>query len=128
MSPNELSFASVSSWKSIYGHRPVGQKTLIKSKFYEIYGAGFKSLCIGSERNPQNHSRMKKSLSAAFSAKALTEQETIVSQCVDRFVTRVGELGADGHGLDMTKWYEMVAFDVLGELGASIPPFTGDDD
>ncbi|KAJ5973643.1 hypothetical protein N7481_010853 [Penicillium waksmanii] len=67
VSPNELSFASVGSWKEIYGHRHSGQRPLVKSKFYEIYGAGFDSLCIGSERNPDKHTRMKKSLSPAFS-------------------------------------------------------------
>lgn len=51
--------------------------------------------------------------------------------CVERFVAKIGERGLldnknindkkkkgqEEEGLDMTKWYEMVAFDVLGELG-----------
>lgn len=112
-----MSFASVGSWKGIYGHRHSGQPPLIKSKFYEIYGAGFDSLCIGSERNPDKHTRMKKSLSPAFSLRSLEEQTIIVSQCVDRFIARIGEPGLNIMGLNMTKWYEMVAFDILGELG-----------
>jgi hypothetical protein len=117
VSPNELSFASVASWKDIYGHRAGGQLPLVKSQFYEIYGAGFGSLCIGSERDPDRHTRMKKSLSPAFSLRSLKDQEVIVSQCVDRFVSRVGEPELNAEGLNMTKWYEMVAFDILGELG-----------
>ena len=121
VSPNELSFSSVSSWKAIYGHRPTGQPTLVKSKFYEIYGAGYNSLCIGSERNPNKHAQMKKTLTPAFSTKALTEQEDIVTQCIERFITRIGELGnAKSEGLDMTKWYEMLAFDILGEVGGFV--------
>jgi hypothetical protein len=117
VAPNELSFASVGSWKAIYGYPSQGNSTLIKSKFYEMYGAGFKSLCIGSERDPQTHSRMKKSLSGAFSTKALSEQEGIIQGCVDQFVTRIGNDGGPGtKGLNMTKWYEMVSFDVLGEM------------
>ncbi|KAL4733555.1 cytochrome P450 [Aspergillus similis] len=116
VSPNELSFASVASWKDIYGHRATGKPPLIKSKFYEIYGAGFGSLCIGSERDPEKHTRMKKSLSPAFSLRSLGDQEVIVSQCVDRFVSRMGEPELNAGGLNMTKWYEMVAFDILGEL------------
>lgn len=115
VSPNELSFSSVASWKAIYGHRPTGQPTLIKSKFYDMYGASFDSLCIGSERNPEKHARMKKSLTPAFSTKALSEQEDIVTACIDRFIARVG--GYKKKALDMTKWYEMVAFDILGEVG-----------
>ncbi|KAL8826318.1 MAG: hypothetical protein Q9191_003869 [Dirinaria sp. TL-2023a] len=116
VSPNELSFASVSSWKAIYGHQP-GGKQPTKSEFYDMYGSGFKSLCIGSERVPQKHRQMKSSLSAAFSTKALLEQETIVANTINAFIDRVGkDSGPASRGLNMTKWYEMVAFDVLGEM------------
>ncbi|KAJ5218924.1 uncharacterized protein N7498_001023 [Penicillium cinerascens] len=72
ISPNELSFASVESWKAIYQPK---KAPLVKSEFYDIYGSGFNSLCVGSERNPQVHNRMRKSLAAALSTKALLEQE-----------------------------------------------------
>ncbi|CDM31323.1 hypothetical protein DTO013E5_30 [Penicillium roqueforti] len=116
VAPNELSFASVSSWKSIYGHRPGGMIPT-KSEFYDMYGSGFNSLCIGSERDPEKHRQMKSFLSAAFSTKALLEQEPLVSQTVDAFITRLGnDGGSETKGLDMTKWTEMVAFDILGEM------------
>ena len=83
VSPNELSFASVSSWKAIYGYPPPGQAQLIKGEFYDIYGAGFKTGCIGSERNPTEHARKKKDLTAAFSIKALEQQEAVVQHVVD---------------------------------------------
>ena len=115
MSPNELSFASVASWKEIYGHQPAGQPTPIKSEFYDMVGSGFDALCIGCERNPEKHRQMKTSLSAAFSTKALQEQEHIVAKIIDSFIARVrGGISFDG--MNMTKWYEMVAFDILGEM------------
>lgn len=90
---------------------------MTKSEFYQIYGAGFRSLCIGSERDPQRHGQMKKSLSAAFSTKALAEQEPIVVRVIDEFVARIGQDGGPGTGgLNMTRWYEMCAFDILGEM------------
>lgn len=106
----------MTSWKAIYGHTAARKLTLVKSKFYEMYGSGFDSLCIGSERDPKTHSRMKKSLSAAFSTRALLEQEDIIHQCVDAFIDRVGHDGSGTQGLNMTKWYEMVSFDILGEM------------
>ncbi|KAI0870729.1 cytochrome P450 [Hypoxylon argillaceum] len=116
VSPNELSFASVTSWKSIYGHRPGGMQPT-KSEFYDMYGSGFNSLCIGSERVPEKHRQMKSFLSAAFSTQALLEQEPLVSQIVDAFITRLGnDGGPETNGLNLTKWTEMVAFDVLGEM------------
>lgn len=90
---------------------------MTKSEFYDMYGSGFDSLCIGSERDPRKHAQMKKSLSAAFSTKALAQQESIVMRCVDGFVQRLGAEGASEKGLNMTKWFEMIAFDILGEMG-----------
>lgn len=116
VSPNELSFASATSWKSIYGHPPKGKSTLIKSEFYDMYGSGYDSLCIGSERDPQNHARMKKSLSPAFSTKALMEQEEIIQRCVDGFVDKVGHESKRERGINVSDWYEMIAFDILGEM------------
>ncbi|KAK2030383.1 cytochrome P450 [Colletotrichum zoysiae] len=116
VSPNELSFASVESWKAIYGHRVGGAPTPIKSEFYDIYGAGFDSLCIGSERDPHKHGQMRKMLSAAFSTRVLMEQEDIITKTVEQFIARLGIDGAQVKGLNMTKWYEMVAFDSLGEM------------
>jgi hypothetical protein len=83
VSPNELSFASASSWKAIYGFPPPGQEQLLKGEFYDIYGAGFKTGCIGSERDAAKHTRKKKYLTAAFSVKALQQQEAIVQSVVD---------------------------------------------
>lgn len=117
MSPNELSFSSVDSWKDIYGHPGEGNPSLVKSEFYELYGAGFRSSCIGSERDPKRHSQMRKLLSKAFSTKSLLEQEDIVSMVVDSFVNRIGSASKSAtQGLDITKWAEMAAYDILSEM------------
>lgn len=117
MSPNELSFASVTSWKIIYGPQPTGEPAVVKSEFYDMYGAGFSSLCIGSERDPVKHAQMRRVLSSAFSIKVLKDQEDIIMQNIDAFVERIGRDGGPGSkGLNMTKWYEMVAFDILGKM------------
>ena len=81
-----------------------------------MYGAGFSSGCIGSERDPQKHARMKRTLATAFSTKALIAQEKIVQSQVDRFIDKLGKLGAGRNGLNMTDWFEMIAFDILGEM------------
>ncbi|KAI3333250.1 cytochrome P450 [Ustulina deusta] len=118
VSPSELSFASIESWKAIYGHSSAGHHpTPIKAPFYDIYGAGFNRLCIGSERNPVKHAEMRKMLSPAFSQRSLLEQEAIVSNTMDDFVRVIGEEGGPHTaGINMTKWTEMLAFDILGEM------------
>ncbi|KAI1206783.1 putative cytochrome P450 [Annulohypoxylon truncatum] len=117
VSPNELSFASVQSYRDIYGFLPPGQQQFIKSDFYDVFGSGFKTGCIGSERDPKVHSSKKKNLLAAFSPRSLAAQENIIQRCTDAFVAKVGPLSRKTEaGIDMTKWFEMNAFDLLGEM------------
>ena len=116
ISPNELSFATATSYKAIYGPYPTQKKTFVKADFYKIFGAGFNTGCIGSERDPAIHGRMKRFLTPAFSTKALTKQEAVVQNCINAFVDKLATLGTRPEGLDMTLWYEMAAFDILGEM------------
>lgn len=117
ISPNELAFSSVTSWQAIYGFPPAGQSHVIKSEFYEVFGGGFDVPCIGSERNPTEHARKKKSLAAAFSTKALTAQEHIVQRCWDEFISKIGPVSQRGsRGANVVSWFEMVTFDILGEM------------
>lgn len=81
-----------------------------------MYGSGYDSLCIGSERDPQNHARMKKSLTNAFSTKALLDQEHIIQRCIDGFVNKIGHATKREKGVNVSDWYEMIAFDILGEM------------
>jgi cytochrome P450 len=118
VSPNELSFASITSWKAIYGQKTHGEPVATKNEFYAMYGSAHKTGCIGSERDPQTHSRMKRTLTSAFSTRALTEQEPVINKCVDEFMDKIGSLKeARERGLDMTHWFEMVAFGWLFDHG-----------
>ena len=59
---------------------------------------------------------MKKLLSHAFSQRSLTEQESLVSTAVDRFIGMIGKTGASQEGLDITKWFNILTFDIIGDL------------
>ncbi|KAI0099744.1 cytochrome P450 [Nemania sp. FL0031] len=117
--PNELSFASVSAFRTIYGNRSIAEPNspAPKNEWYEMLASGFDEYCIVSERDPRKHSEKRAMFSAAFTQKALLEQESIIQRFVDNFVKKVGKLGAGPEGLDMVKWYQMVSFDIFGELG-----------
>lgn len=117
IAPNELSFASVEAWTAIYGHPRPGRKIAPKGPFYEVFAAGFQSKCVGSERDSKKHSTMRKMLNPAFSQRGLLEQEQIITSVVDKFVGILGEKGGPGsRGIDMTKWFEINSFDILGEM------------
>ncbi|KAI0506888.1 cytochrome P450 [Xylaria bambusicola] len=113
VAPNEVSFNTAGSWKDIYASRGT-QKTFIKSEFYDggsFAGRGVHS--IVSERQPQVHAEMRHYLSSAFSDRALNEQEDLISQSVDKFVELLPKQSDDW---DLTKGYEMLTFDIIGDL------------
>ena len=61
---------------------------------------------------------MKKDLSAAFSQTALRQQERIVQGVIDRFIENIHKAShvSGTRGVNMTEWFEMLAFDALGEM------------
>ncbi|KAI0198467.1 benzoate 4-monooxygenase cytochrome P450 [Astrocystis sublimbata] len=113
IAPNELSFNSATSWKDIYGIRH-GHKPFIKSDFYD--GGSFASRgvhSIVSERDVDAHAGMRKYLSSAFSDRALSEQEALIAQSIDKFIDL---LPTRGDGYDISKGFEMLTFDIIGDL------------
>jgi hypothetical protein len=116
MSPNELSFCTVSAYKSIYATRTSAELKVPKDKFYDMFGAGFSEPCISCEKDPTRAGAKRSMFSGAFSAKSLAEQEEVLQRCINDFVVKVGKLGNNDKGLDMRKWYEMISFDILGEM------------
>ncbi|KAI2631794.1 putative cytochrome P450 [Xylaria nigripes] len=115
--PNELSFNTAQSWKDIYGFRD-DRQVFIKSDFYD--GGSFAARgvhSIVSERDPRVHGKMRKLLSHAFSTQSLNEQEIMISGTVDYFMKLVGTRGAPQNGgFDIGKAFEMMTFDIIGDL------------
>ncbi|KAI3316790.1 benzoate 4-monooxygenase cytochrome P450 [Xylariaceae sp. AK1471] len=113
VAPNEVSFNTAGSWKDIYASRH-SQRTFIKSEFYDggsFAGRGVHS--IVSEREVDIHAEMRRYLSSAFSDRALNEQEDLISQSVDNFVNLLRERPEN---YDITKGFEMLTFDIIGDL------------
>ncbi|EOD47370.1 putative benzoate 4-monooxygenase cytochrome p450 protein [Neofusicoccum parvum UCRNP2] len=119
IAPNELSFNSAQSWKDIYGHRK-GHETFVKSSFYDGGNFADKAHSIVSERDPEKHSEMRRYLSNAFSDRSLREQEHLIAKNVDAFIDQVGRLGTEPEGVDMTTWFNLLTFDIIGELAFGV--------
>ncbi|KAH8728461.1 cytochrome P450, partial [Phaeosphaeriaceae sp. PMI808] len=91
IAPNELSFASIQSFKDIYGHSTKGKLPFLKSAWYDRDEV---SPGIVSTRDPVDHRQQRRSLSSGFSAKSLREQEHIVQRYVNLFLEQIGRLSA----------------------------------
>ena len=82
-----------------------------------MFEADFNTLCIESERDPRKYSKIKKKLFNVFSTKALVKQKQLIRELIDTFIDRIEkDDGPVTKGPNITKWYEMIAFDVLGEM------------
>ncbi|GAP84938.2 putative Cytochrome P450 [Rosellinia necatrix] len=122
VSPNELSFCTLQSYKDIYGFPPPGGAQCTKSGYYDIVGSGFKIPCVVSERDPTLSGKKKKNLSAGFSPKALAAQENIMHQHINAFIEGIGlESQKSSKGTDMVEWLAMTSFDLSGEMAFGEP-------
>ncbi|RYO91162.1 hypothetical protein DL766_000128 [Monosporascus sp. MC13-8B] len=72
VSPNELSFCTVSAYKTIYATRTSAELKIPKDKFYDMFGAGFSEPYISREKDPTRAGAKRSMLAGAFSAKSLS--------------------------------------------------------
>ncbi|KAE8143175.1 cytochrome P450 [Aspergillus pseudotamarii] len=114
VSPTEVSFSSAQSWIDIYAPRKGAE--FIKSPFYDGGNFADKAHSIVSERDPVKHARMRKFLARAFSEQSLREQEGIIDGVIQKWVTKVGKVSEAAGEVDLTRWFNLMTFDVIGLL------------
>jgi cytochrome P450 len=105
--PDEVSFITAQAWRDIYGH---GHKQLPKFQHSAV-----NRLDIISS-NDVDHSRYRKAMSHAFSAKGLQAQEPILRKYVDKLITKLEHEAESRSPVDMVKWYNLTTFDLIGDL------------
>lgn len=120
-SPGELSFTAPAAWRDIYGF---GEHALVKEpSFYGLIhlsrDLSHSIFTVDSEQHP----RVRKALSYAFSERALREQEPYVKKYVDLLIRRLHELAASTGSnpaspvvVDIVEWYNFTTFDIIGDL------------
>ncbi|KAJ5923157.1 Cytochrome p450 family protein [Penicillium verhagenii] len=112
--PNEVSVADLGLVKKIFA---AGNKYR-KGPFY-ISWKGKRKFDLFGERDEKNHSAMRRLVSRVYSMDSMRDLEIYAEKTVARFVTRLGEL--QGEKVDMGTWFQLFAFDTIGELSFSHP-------
>ncbi|CAN9461959.1 unnamed protein product [Alternaria alternata] len=59
---------------------------------------------------------MRSYLRDVFSDQYLREQESLISDNIDHFITRIGEKGSSIDGVDIVMWFNLATFDIIGSL------------
>lgn len=89
---------------------------LCKSEFYDGgFFSGIASSVI-TERDPSVHAKLRKNLLAAFSNRSLKEQEYLIDEGVDEFISELGLHAASEQGSDIAIWFNLATFDIIGSL------------
>lgn len=110
--PHEVSFITAQAWRDIYGH---GHRQLPKA-----LNSGSNTSDILAA-NDADHSRYRKSLSHAFSAKGLQAQEPILMTYVDKLIERLKGVAESNKPANMARWYNLATFDLIGDLAFGEP-------
>ncbi|KAL3479193.1 cytochrome P450 [Aspergillus californicus] len=113
IAPNELSFATAQAFRDIYGAPSKTRKLFPKSD--RFYDNGHPNIAFVLD--PEEHARQHRMFAPQFRPSAVRTQEPIVHAHVDSWVHQIAARGRDGTiPLDMSKWFEWLTFDIIGEL------------
>lgn len=113
--PNELSFISGQAWRDIYGQQPgLPQNPRDPYSYSDSSNDEFMrhNILMATDRD---HARQRSRLGHAFSARALHEQQPLISGHVDHFINELrhrAEMGPQ----DLTAWFIWITFDIIGDL------------
>ncbi|KAK7952050.1 Cytochrome P450 monooxygenase BOA3 [Apiospora aurea] len=114
IAPNELSFVTQEAFKDIYGAPSKTRKLFTKDPM--MYDIGQPSN-IAYEMNPEKHAQKLKLMQPAFRTQSLRDQEHVIHEYVDLLMDQLERVssGATG-GVDVTKAFEWLTFDIMGHL------------
>ncbi|KAI0602456.1 cytochrome P450 [Biscogniauxia sp. FL1348] len=111
--PVDVSFTTAQAWKEINGTekgKPDNEKA---PEFSQQPANGVRSILMSSH---QDHTRMRRLFSPAFSERALRKQEPLFRKYTDMLMSKLRELGGDGSPVEMTRLFNFAAFDMMAEL------------
>jgi cytochrome P450 len=112
---NELSFASPAAYKDIYNHVSKDRVLFPKDEVFYTVDSSVTRPSIVFAIDAQDHRSQRKSLSHAFSAKALRDNEESVQAYVKLLIERLGQKAGPGtEGANMSDVFNWLTFDIIG--------------
>ncbi|KAI0875612.1 cytochrome P450 oxidoreductase [Hypoxylon argillaceum] len=113
-SPNEVTCASPEAIKLIYRT----QKPLNKTEFYTPWNSQnfSKHRDVFTEMNDKRHSERRRIVNHVYSLANILKSEKYIDLCSEIFVSRLESFAASQQAVNLGEWFQMYAFDVIGEL------------
>lgn len=118
-SPRDVSVITMEGWKKIYGHKNNAGKNFDKDRLTYSPTVSGHSHIINAK--PNDHKRMRRLLSHAFSEGALRSQESVMKSYIDLFIEQMAGKAKSGEAIDIVQWYNFTTFDLIGDLAFGEP-------
>ncbi len=114
LGPDRLSYIDPQAWKDIYGHKKTNAKD---RRFYDFVDMN-RHPSIITVADDAEHGRIRRIFSAAFSDKALKEQQPLMRKYVDQLVRNIRrDISQDPESqFDAVKLYNFTTFDIMSDL------------
>ncbi|KAF4785653.1 hypothetical protein HER10_EVM0008443 [Colletotrichum scovillei] len=108
--PTDLSYTAGEAWNDIHG-----PKVTEKAQEFSVQPVnGVPSMLTA---NTEDHARVRRLFSPAFSERALRQQEPLFRKYVDLLMYKISEVGEEGKkAVEMTQLLNFATFDVMAEL------------
>lgn len=114
MGPNYYSIDDPTAIKTIYGHGTQYEK----SKWYEVWNArhDLYRTNLFALRDIKAHSSTRRHYAGVYAMSSLVSYEPYVNNCIDILSNRLRMCAKSGETIDLSKWFQYYAFDVIGEI------------
>jgi esterase/lipase superfamily enzyme len=114
---NHLSFNSHAAQKAIYGFGTRHAPSMVKDPIFFTPEVDH-TMNIINETNREEHSRMRRMLSFAFSNSNLLENEEVLIRRTNDFVRQIGQLKSTNgkRGFNIVQQFNYVTFNIMGTL------------
>ncbi|KAK7951088.1 uncharacterized protein PG986_006816 [Apiospora aurea] len=111
--PTDLSYTAAEAWQDIHGFAK-GQPENPKAPEFSVQPVnGVPSMLTATF---EDHARVRKAFSPAFSERALRAQEPLFRKYIDLLAQKIGELGKGQQPLELTRLLNFTTFDIMAEL------------
>lgn len=113
---DELSFTHPDAWKDAYGHGTKGTRGSPPFKDPVRYGSNPHKAPSLINAPDEDHTRQRKIFTAAFSDRALKQQEPLFLKYINLLVDRLRDNVHENKKVDLVRMYNFTTFDVMGDL------------
>lgn len=115
-SPSAISYTEAQAWRDICGYEK-GRRENPKASWFQLPAYnGTPSIFVIPESD--DHARVRRAFSPAFSERSLKQQEALFQRYVDLLVSKIRQqcqAGGDGR-VEMVRMLNYMAFDIMAEL------------